>query len=285
MSTDVRTRRVGEALKIAHARLARLSENPALDAQVLLAYIFEVERVWLLAHPEAELNAAQAAAFEAGLACLERGEPLPYIIGEWEFFGLKLKVTPDVLIPRPETELLVETALAWLDVHPGRRRAADVGTGSGCIPVALAAKVPDLRIAAGDISQAALAVARANVERYSLQEHIKLTETNLLEGLHGPFDLILSNLPYIPEGRLPELPITKWEPLVALSGGKDGLRFIEPFLAQAVAKTAPQALVLAEMDASLEAAVRLLARKNWPQAHIEVRPDLAGLPRLLVVQT
>ncbi len=276
---------IAATLAAARQRLAGRSENPGLDSEVLLASALGAERAWLLAHPEAKVDAAAGRRFEAGLARMETGEPLPYILGEWEFFGLKLNVTPDVLIPRPETELLVETAMAWLAAHPGRRRAADVGTGSGCIPVALAINVPDVRIVAGDISTGALAVAKANVERYSLPARVHLVKSDLLENMAGPFDMICANLPYIPEARLPELAVSKWEPRIALGGGEDGLRFIEPFLQQAQTKTAPQALILAEIDASLQGAVLDLALELWPAARIAVRPDLAGLPRLLVVET
>jgi release factor glutamine methyltransferase len=275
---------IAAILRAARERLAA-SQNPSLDSEVLLARALGAERTWLLAHPEAEVGEAAARTFGAGLARLESGEPLAYILGEWEFFGVKLKVTPEVLIPRPETELLVEAALAWLVAHPGRRRAADVGTGSGCIPVALAVNVPDLRIVAGDISAGALAVASANVERYSLQARVHLIKSDLLENMAGPFDVICANLPYIPEARLPELAVSKWEPMVALGGGEDGLHFIEPFLQQAKDKHAAQGLVLAEIDASLQGAVLDLALGLWPAAHIAVRPDLAGLPRLLTVET
>jgi release factor glutamine methyltransferase len=278
-----RTLTIGAALANAVTRLPA-SDNANLDAQVLLAHTVGQERGWLLAHPEAALPPAHAAAFEAGLQRLERGEPLPYILGEWEFFGLKLIVTPAVLIPRPETELLVETALAWLAAHPGARRAADVGTGSGCIPVALAAKVADLRVMAGDVSPEALAVARANVERFHLGERVTLLESDLMADLPGPFDVITSNLPYIPEARLPELAVTRWEPRIALGGGHDGLRLIQPWLQQAATRLAKPGLLLAEIDASLEAEVLRLARQHWPNALIEVRKDLTGLPRLLVVE-
>lgn len=283
MPPNSETVTVGQAVAAAASRLAA-SEHPSREAQVLLAQVLGVERSWLLAHPEAELDAAQAVAFETGIARLKAGEPLPYILGEWEFFGLRLQVSPAVLIPRPETELLVETALAWLAAHPSRRRAADVGTGSGCIPVALAANCADLQIVAGDVSSAALQVSAANAERHGLQEQITLVESDLLSSMDGPFDLITANLPYIPEARLPELAVSKWEPKLALGGGSDGLRFIEPFLAQAVAKSTPKALILAEIDASLEGQVARVAEKLWPGAAIEVRKDLAGVPRLLVVE-
>jgi release factor glutamine methyltransferase len=280
----VEAQTIAAILIAARQRLAG-SENPGLDSEVLLARTLGAERSWLHAHPEAEVSEAAVLAFEAGLEHLERGEPLAYVLGEWEFFGLKLKVTPAVLIPRPETELLVETALAWLLAHPGRRRAADVGTGSGCISVALAVNVADMHILAGDLSPAALAVAKENVKHFALEARVHLVSSDLLEKMAGPFDVICANLPYIPEARLPELAVTKWEPRMALGGGADGLRFIKPFLQQAQAKTAPQTLVLAEIDSSLQGAALDLALGLWPAARVEVRSDLTGRPRLLVVET
>lgn len=276
--------KIGDLLASAQRRLAA-SENPSLDAQVLLAHVMDVEKAWLLAHSEATLDAQQQAAWEAGLARLEGGEPLAYILGEWEFYGLQLRVTPDVLIPRPETELLVEAAQTWLAAHPQRRLAADIGTGSGCIPVALAMNVPDLHMVAGDVSEAALDVARINVERYWLRERVHLVLSDLMESIPGPFSLITANLPYIPSERLAELAVSKYEPMVALGGGEDGLRLIGPFLEQAGQKLSAGGLLLAEIDASLEAAVATLARKHWPKANIEIRKDLSGKPRLLVVDT
>ena len=276
---------IAYALRQGRQQLRAYSETADTDAQVLLAHIFGKEKTWILAHTEARLDAEQQKSWEANLTRLVDGEPLPYVIGEWEFYGLKLKVTPAVLIPRPETELLVETGLQWLAGHPGRQRALDVGTGSGCIPVALAVNMPNLQVVATDISPEALEIARTNVERYHLSSRVKLVETNLLDGIQGTFDLLSANLPYIPDDRLPSLAVSKWEPRVALGGGTDGLRFIEPFLEQAASKLVPGGLVLAEIDVSLENAVQELARSNWPAATIEVRKDLAGLPRLLVVDT
>ncbi len=276
---------VSAALAEGRARLAPASQSAAIDSEVWLAHILGPPRSWLHTHPEAELTAAAEAAHAAGLARLEQGEPLPYLLGEWEFYGLMLQVSPAVLIPRPETELLVETALAWLRLHPGRRAAADVGTGSACIPVALAANCPDLQVWAGDISAEARAVAAANVARHGLGGRLHCVASDLMAALPGPYDLISANLPYIPEARLPELVVSRWEPALALGGGPDGLRLIEPFLQQARQRLLPGGLLLAEIDASLEAAVLALAGGLWPAAAVEVRPDLTGLPRLLVVQT
>jgi release factor glutamine methyltransferase len=210
---------------------------------------------------------------------------LPYLLGEWEFYGLTFQVSPAVLIPRPETELLVEEAIAWLRTHPGRRAAADVGTGSGAIPIAIAANVADVNFTAVDLSPEALAVARANVERHGLSERIELRQNDLLDGLSAPLDLIAANLPYIPSGRLPSLAVTKWEPYIALDGGLDGLDLIRRLFEQASRLLQPGGLLLEEIDPGLEESSPAEARRWWPAAKIRVLADLSGQPRLLRVQT
>jgi release factor glutamine methyltransferase len=274
---------VDEALAQAQTRFALQSDSFGLDAQVLLAHILGKDRAWLLAHGDWRLSKEQAAVWEQAVDRVAAGEALPYVIGEWEFYGLKLRVTPDVLIPRPETELLVETGLRWLAANPGRRRAADIGTGSGCIAVALAANIPDLRVTAADISPAAIEVAMENIRRHGLSDRVDVVHSNLFDKLQPSFDLICSNLPYIPNERLPSLAVSKREPWLALDGGPDGLMLIDPFLQQAATALARGGLLLAEIDASLEAQVQLTAERHWPHARIEIRKDLTGLPRLLVV--
>lgn len=275
---------LNDLLTDAYRRLTPLSESARLDAQVLLAHVLGHERGWLLAHTDEQLPPELLAAWEADLLRLEGGEPLPYVLGQWEFYGLKLHVTPDVLIPRPETELLVDQALAWLAANPTRRRAADVGTGSGCIAVALAMNVTDLQITATDISEAALEVAKSNVQRYHLEDRVELKKGNLLDGLPGSFDLICANLPYIPAGRAAELPIARHEPHVALFAGESGLELIGRLLEQARPALSPGGLLLAEVDDSQEKSAPELARRNFPDAKIELLHDLADKPRLLVIQ-
>ena len=276
---------VGDLLADAYLRLAPHSESAQLDAQVLLAHLMGRERSWLLAHTEEQTPPELFAAWEAALARLERGEPLPYVLGEWEFYGRELHVTSDVLIPRPETELLVDQALAWLAANPARRSAADVGTGSGCIAVALAMNVPDLTMTATDVSDAALEVAKSNIQRYQLEDRVDLKKTNLLYGLSDPFDLICATLPYIPSGRVAELAIARHEPHLALFAGESGLELIGRLLEQARTKLAAGGLLLAEIDDSQEKSAPKLARLHFPDAQIELLHDLADKPRLLTMQS
>jgi len=290
---------ISQAIRELSNRLATVSETPSLDAQVLQAHILGASRAWILTHPEVSLTPAQEQALRGAMARLEGGEPLPYLLGHWEFYGLDFIVSPDVLIPRPETELLVERALEWLRLHPGRRRAADIGTGSGCIAVSLAANLPDLYVLATDISLPALEIAKANAEKHNLGNHIQFLHTDLLNFQprrsifarkdrptlnFQPFDLIAANLPYIPTSRLESLAVARREPRQALDGGPDGLDAIRGLVPAAAQWLAPGGLCLLEIDASQGEAASNLAQSVFPQAEVSVVPDLAGLDRLLVVQ-
>ncbi|MEW5867977.1 MAG: peptide chain release factor N(5)-glutamine methyltransferase [Chloroflexota bacterium] len=266
------------------SRLQAASESPGLDAQVLLAHVLGKSRPWVLAHPEVQLDAPQASTLAVALERLERGEPLPYVLGRWEFYGLELQVSPAVLIPRPETECLVEQALAWLRAHPGRRRVLDVCTGSGCIAVALAVNLPGLQLLASDISFAALQVAGANARQHGVSPRWLCVQADLLPPSAAPWDLICANPPYVPHEALPELRVAAWEPRLALDGGPDGLVFIRRLLSLAPQALSPKGLFLMEIEASQGAAVLALARAAFPGADVQVLPDLAGRQRLLRVE-
>lgn len=288
---------VSTLLATIRARLGPESETASLEAQVLLAHVLGAPRAWVLAHPEARLSSEQTSLLEAYLQRLEGGEPLPYVLGHWEFFGLDFTVTPDVLIPRPETELLVEQALGWLRLHASRRLAADVGTGSGCIAVALAAHIPDLHILASDLSPAALQVASHNAARHAAGDRITFIQTDLLltnwptgstanrTHLANQFDLICANLPYIPTETLAALRVARWEPRIALDGGRDGLDLLRRLVAGAPDQLAPGGLLLLEIEARQGAAAAALARQAFPQAEVQVLPDLSGLDRVIRVQS
>ena len=275
---------LSEWLGLLRRSLAQVSDTPSLDGQVLLAQVLERPRAWVMAHPQAELSNEQSARLQSRLQRLEAGEPLPYVLGHWEFYGLDFQLNPAVLIPRPETELLVDQARAWLQANPGRKRAADVGTGSGCIAVSLAAHHPDLRVTASDVSAAALETARKNAARHSADRRVRFVQADLLEALVGPFDLICANLPYIPGAELQKLKVFQREPSLALDGGPDGLALIRRLLAQAPHKLAPGGLLLIEVEASQGGQTLSLARQFFPDALLQVLPDLAGRERLLRVE-
>ncbi len=260
------------------------SDNPGLEAQLLLAHVLKQPRAQVLAHLDQELSGAQAVLLAEMLARLEGGVPLAYILGEAEFYGISFTVNPAVLIPRPETELLVEEAYAWLRDHPDRRMAADVGTGSGCIAAVLAARVPDLRLLAVDRSRAALDTARGNFARLGLADRVLLTQSDLLSCCGAALDLVCANLPYIPSGTLHGLAVALHEPALALDGGADGLALIARLLRDAPRWTAPGGMLLLEIEAGQGESAPELARQSFAAAEIEVKLDLAGHPRLLKIQ-
>ncbi len=276
---------IADTLASGISRLIDQSESARFDAQLLLAKVLNVERSWLLAHPEKPLEEEESASWEEALARVEQGEVLPYVLGKWEFYGLPFKVTPDVLIPRPESEILVEHAIDWLLLHPDKRQAVDVGTGSACIAISIALNVSPLAMWASDISPAALAIAKENVERHHISHQVRLVQSDLLECLTGSFDLICANLPYIPSRRLESLAVSKREPLVALDGGDDGLSLIRPLLEQARSQLASGGLLLAEIDDSHRELASALASEHFPNAEVRVTKDLAGKARLLQVAT
>jgi release factor glutamine methyltransferase len=261
-----------------------LSETPLLDAQVLLARILGKPRAWVLAHPEAVLSSDQETLLHGYLEQLRSGKPLPYVLGEWDFFDLTLILTPQVLIPRPETELLVEEALKWLGKTRPNRLACDVGTGSGCIAISLACHVPDLRVLATDISLPALQVAAANAERFKVSDRIDFIQNDLLKGIGGHFDLICANLPYIPSEKLRSLPIYGREPSIALDGGPDGLDLIRRMINNASHNLIQGGLLLMEIEATQGKAVVELARETFTGSVPGLLTDLAGSDRLLVVE-
>jgi release factor glutamine methyltransferase len=250
-----------------------------------MAHVLEKPRHWLFAYPEIQLSPQQYEKWASGLEKLLAGVPLPYVLGEWEFYGRKFQVSPAVLIPRPETELLVERALEWLARHPDRRRVVDIGTGSGVIALTLAAEIPDLVVTAVDISAEALAVARQNGAAHALEDRISWVQTDLLAELDGPFDLITANLPYIPSETLRGLKVFQTEPGLALDGGVDGLDLIERLLAEAGKTLAPGAALLLEIEAGQGESARKLAAKYFPNADVQVKSDYAGRPRLMMIET
>jgi release factor glutamine methyltransferase len=206
---------------------------------------------------------------------------LPHILGEWAFYGRNFKVTPDVLIPRPETELLVERALVIRARHD-HPLVADVGTGSGILAVTLSAECPEATFVATDRSRAALAIARQNAARHGVSQ-IHFVQTDLLQALTGPFDLICANLPYIPTGTLNELPVARWEPRQALDGGPDGLMLIRKLLSQAQRRLAPGGVILLEIEASTGKPALAAARDAFPDAECILHRDLASKDRLVEI--
>jgi release factor glutamine methyltransferase len=257
-------------------------ESATLDAQLLLARVLNVERTYLLAHGDVELQPHELATYERWISRRAKGEPYAYLIGEQAFYDLVLKVTPDVLIPRSETELLVEQAIAHAQTleHP---IIADIGTGSGAIAVTVAQHVPHATVYAVDISEAALQVAQENAKRNHVNVHFlqgSLATPLIEQGVR--VDLLLANLPYIATDEMHTLEVSQHEPHLALDGGHDGLDLVRDLLAQAPQVCQPHALILLEIgsgqgDATLEAAASL-----QPQ-HASVMKDYAGHERVVQI--
>ncbi len=267
------------------------SETPSLDAQTLLAHIHAQNTAWVLAHPNAPLDPAQTENLNNAITQLQNGVPLPYVIGHWEFYGQDFIVSPDVLIPRPETEELVEKALDWLRPQKNTR-ALDMGTGSGCIPVILARNVPDLHMVGVDLSNAALKIARQNADKHGVAARIALVRSDLWRALENwksknfaGFNLITANLPYIPSATLKTLAVYTREPTIALDGGADGLDLIRRFLKDAPHFLAPKGMVLLEIDSSHGLKALQLAKEFFPNATIKLQKDYSDRDRFIKIQT
>ncbi|MCJ7432499.1 MAG: peptide chain release factor N(5)-glutamine methyltransferase [Anaerolineales bacterium] len=277
-------------------RLALFSDSPELDASVLLAQIVGKPRTWVMAHPEITLTTDQKKTLIQSIKRLGDGESFPYVIGHWEFFGLDLDITPDVLIPRPETELLVEKAIAWLQISEKKSpsmtlKVADIGTGSGAIAISIALHIPNACIIATDISSAALNVAKRNAKKFNVQDKIEFIECDILpapsfrEAIHHPlsFDLICANLPYIPSEILQDLPIYGREPTLALDGGADGLDLFRRLLDIAPDWLAPHGMILLEIEATRGVEAMSLACDIFSSATIHLHQDFTGRDRLLEI--
>lgn len=296
----MRPQRVHELLAAATERLdASGSETPRLDAEVLLAHVLGIDRSGLMAHPEAVLSTAQLDTFEGYLQRRERGEPVAYIRGMKEFYGTAISVDPRVLIPRPETETLVELALARITADlTGSLRADDaepylvwdMGTGSGAISLAIALELrrrrygEAVRYFVSDISGEARDVATVNVVAHGLAHLVTFAEGDLVEvaPLPGrPVDLLVANLPYVPSALLPELPVAaSFEPAGALDGGTDGLDVVRRLLPSLPDVLDTRAAALLEIGGDQEALLRAAVDAALPGWRCTVHADLSGSPRV-----
>jgi len=221
---------------------------------------------------------------EGLLQRLEVGEPLPYLVGTQEFFGLEFEINPSVLIPRPETEIMVETALAWLQEHPSSRNGIDVGTGSGCIAISLVSNCPDLNMLATDLSENALNVATKNAQKHNVVDRISFSLSDLIPEDPQPVDLVCANLPYIPTEKLVEVDSLPWEPSLALDGGESGLDLISKLLEKLPAFLNHSALILLETEATLGAQTLQLAKHNFPNAEVSLHKDLFERDRMVRIE-
>jgi len=264
--------------------------QPRAEATWLLADCLGVARAWVMGHPEAVITPEVALEADRRVERRAAREPFAYVVGHKEFFGLDLEVGPDVLIPRPETELLVDAALSAAH-HLGEGNGstplvADLGTGSGAIAIALAARIPALRILALDRSREALDVARRNAQRHGVADRIEFRSSNLLDSVEERLDLLVANLPYVPSATIHQLEpeVRDYEPRSALDGGPDGTALIRGTLEAAFTRLAQRAVLLFEIGEGQGEALESLARRLYPQASVRVVRDYAGLERILSVQ-
>ena len=252
-------------------------EDAPLESELLLRHALKISRVQLYLDLDHELNPEQEETFWQLIERRLSHEPIAYIIGHREFYGLDFYVDPNVLIPRPESELLVEKALKLAQNH-AVSIIAEVGTGCGAIAISLALNLPQAKIYATDISAPALKVARFNCQKHRVVNRICLLQGDMLDPLPEPVDLILANLPYVKES---EINTAGFEPPVALNGGSDGLEKIHQLCHQAGDKLRPEGCLLLEIGQGQETAVTTFLRSLFPSAEIEVIPDLSGTDRVI----
>lgn len=290
------TMQVRDTLKEGIARLSAASvPSSALAAELLLLHILGCDRTRLYTHPEDAIAAADAEKYFALLARRIAGEPTQYIIGKQEFWALEFEVTPAVLIPRPETEHLIEVTVQRIGSarKNDKLQIADVGTGSGCIAMALAKEFPNAQVLATDISPAALDVAKRNAARHHVSDRVHFTEADLLQTGFSPitihqspltqFDLVASNPPYIANSDAATLPreIREHEPQIALFGGPTGVEIYARLIEQAESRLIPGGALVVELgyDAAERVRGMIDARRAWK--NIAITSDLAGIPRVL----
>jgi release factor glutamine methyltransferase len=281
---------LSDALRRGKRRLASTgSTTPGLDAEVLLRHILGVDRTTLFVRLPEPISAEALAAYEQLLEERARDIPVAYLTGEREFMGLSFEVGPSVLIPRPETELLVAWAISWLRAREREPvTVVDVGTGSGAIATGIAAAMGlpwQGRLIAADVSSDALAVAASNRARLDSHHRITIVHGSLLSWLSSPVDLIVANLPYLRPEQLADNPSLAAEPRLALAGGADGLDLIRQLLADAPRVLAPGGAIGLEIDPRQRDEVVNLARRTFPGSEVEVLRDLAGLDRHVTIQT
>lgn len=279
---------LGAEVAAARERLAAAGiagDEAGLDAVLLARHVLGWDAATWIARETEPVPPGFLEPYRALVARRARREPMGYLLGRVEFWGLELEVSPAVLIPRPESEIIVEAA-----VGVARRLSAplivDVGTGSGCLAVALASALPTARILAVDVSEPALAVARANAARHRLDRRIAFVRGDLLDPLRVEADIIVSNPPYVPKADRPHLQpeVRGYEPPEALFADEDGLAVIRRLVAGAESHVRPGGWLIFELGVGQQPAVRALLERSGRWRHIDIRPDLQGIPRTAIAQ-
>jgi len=269
------------AIQLGVEHLTGISPQPRRDAELLLLHAINQDRTYLLTHPEATLTPEQYSHYRVSLERRANHEPIQYIVGEQEFYGLKFTVTPDVLIPRPETEHLVEALLERVP-HDQLIKIADIGTGSGAIAVAVTHALPQAQVTALDTSPAALKIAKQNAEANKVSSRIRFLESNLLEAMQTEqFDAIVSNPPYIADSEVLEPQVSNYEPVSALYAGPTGLEIYQRLIPQAHKALKPNGWLLLEIGHGQHDAVQHLLAA-WKNVHFV--SDLQGIPRVAIAR-
>jgi release factor glutamine methyltransferase len=287
---------LSKCLKAAISRLTAANvPSPRMNAELLLMFTLNWDRAHLYAHPERELTTDEISRYDNALNQRSRGVPAQYITGHQEFWGMDFIVSPAVLIPRPETEHLIEAVLDRVGRAPLRLRSgqaapaavvriADVGTGSGCIAIALAKELPNAEIHATDISSAALEVARANAARHQFENRLQFHHGDLLDGFPpASFDLVVSNPPYVGESEEDQvqLEVRKFEPRDAVFAGPTGMEVIKRLIPQAQGVLKPGGWLVMEISGTIADGVKELLQ-DWDE--IEIANDLQGIPRVAIAR-
>lgn len=271
---------VQQALLQARRKLST-STTPDLDAELLLAFILDTSQEFLFTYPKQQLTTNQTVQFSRLISRRQKREPMAYILGHKEFFGLNFSVNPHVLIPRPETELLVEQVVSLMS-EKTQPTIVDVGVGSGAIAIAVKHTLPKARVFGTDSSRKALGVARKNARKH--KTNITFACGSLLTPVPKVrFDCIVSNPPYLTAQEMKH-PDLQFEPKVALYGGKAGLEVYQRLLIQAASQVRPKGYLVLEIGYNQVKPLSLLAKKIWPKAHLQVHKDLAGFDRVMIIQ-
>jgi release factor glutamine methyltransferase len=260
--------------------------EPAREAASLMQFAIARDRTFVIAHPEYPLTKRETEVFESAIRRRAAREPFQYIVGKQEFFGLDFIVTPDVLIPRPETEILVERAIEILDGRHGGR-ILEIGVGSGCISVAILKNCPKVTAIAVDVSELAIEVALRNASMHGVDGRLALVRSDVYSEISPErFDLIVSNPPYVPESEIAGLQpeVRDHEPNLALTDGSTGLTIVERIVAGALNRLSPHGYLLIEVGFGQSSTVREMLRENeW--SNVELLPDLQGIPRIIAAQS
>lgn len=275
--------RIGDSLKFFSDELAYFTDDPALEARLIIQQVTGLSRPVLLSHPERELSDSEVSRIRELCGRRKEGFPLPYLLGEWEFYGRSFFVDPSVLIPRPETELLVEKASAFLKSHLDINFVYDIGTGSGCIAISLLCEFSGLKAAAVDLHKDALLTACRNADRHGVRDRFVPVQADLFSAFASTPYLLCANLPYIPSETCKTIEPARFEPLSALDGGRDGFEFYRLLFQQIQHKIVDESLILCEIEYRQRELALQTASEFFPECRIEVLDDLAGQPRILEI--